>query len=185
MRNLIVVAYPNELQAEQVRLDFLKMQKEYLVELEDAVVAVRKADGKVKLRQMYNLAAGGAVGGGFWGLLIGLIFLNPLLGLVVGAGAGAVAGALGDVGINDNFMKDLTKTLTPGSSALFVLVRSELTDKVLKDLQGTGGRILQTSLSTEDEKKLRDAIESVHKASGSIQSADAPASAADKTASAH
>lgn len=159
MRNLIVVAYDDELKAEAVRLDFLKMQQEYLVDIEDAVVAVRKPDGKVKLRQMYNLAAGGAVGGGFWGLLIGLIFLNPLLGAVVGTGAGAVAGALSDVGINDNFMKDLASKLQPGGSALFVLVRSELTDKMLNELQGTGGKIIKTSLSHEDETKLQSVLD--------------------------
>ena len=78
---------------------------------------------------MYNLTASGAVGGGFWGVLIGLIFMNPLLGLVVGAGAGAVAGALSDVGINDDFMKQLAEKLTPGTSALFVLVDSDLTTR--------------------------------------------------------
>lgn len=155
MRNLIVVAYQNELQAEQVRLDFIRMQKEYLVSLEDAVVVVKKQDGKIKLHQMYNLPLGGAVSGGFWGTLIGLIFLNPLLGLIVGAGTGAVAGALSDVGINDKFMKNLAESLTPGSSALFVLVDSTLTDKVLTELQGTGGKILQTSLSYADEAKLQ------------------------------
>ena len=161
MRNLIVVAYPNEFQAEQVRLDFIRMQKEYLVSLEDAVVVVKKRDGKVKLHQMYNLTLGGAVSGGFWGTLIGLIFLNPLLGLIVGAGTGAAAGALSDVGINDNFMKKLAESLTPGSSALFVLVDSDLTDKVLSELQGTGGKILQTSLSYADEAKLQKVLDDV------------------------
>lgn len=158
MRNLIVVTYDGELKAEEVRLDFLKMQKSYLVSLEDAVVVVKTANGKVKLHQMYHLTASGAVGGGFWGVLIGLIFLNPLLGLVVGAGAGAVAGALSDVGINDDFMKQLGKNLQPGSSALFVLVHSDLTDKVLDELRGTGGTIIQSSLSHEDEAKLQTAL---------------------------
>ena len=160
MRTLIVVAYPNEMQAEQVRLDFLKMQKDYLLDLEDAVVAVVKPNGKVKLRQMYHLALGGAVSGSFWGLLIGLIFLNPLLGLVVGAGTGAVAGALTDVGISDNFMKELAAQLKPGSSVLFVLVRSELTDKVLDELRGTGGVIMQTSLSHDEQSRLQAAMDS-------------------------
>ena len=158
MRKLIVVTYDTELKAEEVRLDFLKMQKSYLVSIEDAVVVVKKQDGKVKLHQMYHLTASGAVGGGFWGVLVGLIFLNPLLGLVVGAGAGAVAGALTDVGINDDFMKQLGENLTPGSSALFVLVDSDLTDKVLDELRGTGGTIIQSSLSHEDEARLQAAI---------------------------
>ncbi|WP_308620832.1 DUF1269 domain-containing protein [uncultured Desulfovibrio sp.] len=163
MSTLIVIVYPDELKAEQVRLDFLKMQKEYLVSLEDAVIAVKKPDGKVKLNQMYNLTLGGAMSGGLWGTLIGLIFLNPLLGLVVGAGAGAVAGALSDVGINDDFMKKLAATITPGSSALFVLVDSAITDKVRAELQGTGGKILQTSLSTPDEEKLQKALDEARK----------------------
>lgn len=158
MQTLIVVTYDTELKAEEVRLDFLKMQKEYLVALEDAVVVVRKPDGKIRLHQMYNLTAGGAISGGFWGTLIGLIFLNPLLGLAVGASAGAIAGALSDVGISDEFMKNLAKQLTPGSSALFVLVNSNITDKVLDALRGTGGVIIQSSLSHADEAKLQEAL---------------------------
>jgi len=95
--------------------------------------------------------------GGFWGSLIGLMFLNPLLGLAVGASAGAVSGALTDVGIDDNFMKDLGATLMLGSSALFVLLRipSTAPDKVLEELKGTGGTILKTSLAHEDEARLQ------------------------------
>ena len=162
MRKLIAVTYDTEFKAEEVRLQFLKMQKSYLVSLEDAVVVEKKQN--VKLHQMYNLTASGAVGGGFWGVLIGLIFMNPLLGLVVGAGAGAVAGALSDVGINDDFMKQLAEKLTPGTSALFVLVDSVLTDKVLDALRGTGGTVLQSSLSHEDEAKLQAALNSARAA---------------------
>ena len=71
MRKLIAVTYDTEFKAEEVRLQFLKMQKSYLVSLEDAVVVEKKQNGKVKLHQMYNLTASGAVGGGFWGGLIG------------------------------------------------------------------------------------------------------------------
>jgi uncharacterized membrane protein len=159
MSDLIVVGYDDMFKAEEVRLKLLKMQKEYLVDLEDAVVAVKKEDGKVKLNQMYHLAASGAVGGGFWGMLIGLIFLNPILGAVVGAGAGAAAGALSDVGIDDDFMKKLADQLQPGTSVLFVLIRKMTADKVLDELSGTGGKVLQTSLSHEDETKLQIALD--------------------------
>ncbi len=158
MSSLVVVAYPSLYQAEEVRLQLLKMQKEYLVDLEDAVIAVRKADGKVKLHQLHNLTAAGAVGGSFWGLLIGLIFLNPLLGVVVGAGAGAVSGALSDVGVNDDFMKNVARQLQPGHSLLFVLFRNITLDKALEELRGTGGTVIQTSLSHEDESRLREAL---------------------------
>ncbi len=129
-----------------------------MIDLEDAVAAVKDGKGKVKLHQIVNLTAAGAASGGFWGMLIGMIFLNPLLGLAVGASAGAVSGALTDVGINDQFMKELAATLTPNSSALFVLVRKVTPDKVLAELKGTGGKILQTSLSHENEAKLQAAL---------------------------
>ena len=158
MSDLIVVGYDDAFKAEEVRLKLLKMQKEYLVDLEDAVVAVKDKDGKVKLRQMYHMAASGAIGGGFWGALIGLIFMMPVLGAVVGAASGAAAGALSGVGIDDDFMKKLAETLTPGSSVLFVLIRKMTEDKVLDELKGTGGKVLQTSLSHDDEAKLNDAL---------------------------
>jgi len=161
MSELVVIGYENEFRADEVRLQLLKMQKDYLIDLEDAVVAVKHADGGVKLHQSYPLPAAGAVGGGFWGLLIGTIFLSPLLGAAVGAAAGAAAGALSDIGINDNFMKELAGTLQPGSSALFVLVRKATPDKVLEAIQGLGGKVLKTSLSHDDEAKLQAALNGV------------------------
>ncbi len=160
MSTLVVIGYDDMYKAEEVRLKLRKLQSEYLIDLEDAVVAVKDTAGKVKLHQAVNLTTAGAVSGGFWGSLIGLIFLNPLLGLAVGAGAGAVSGALTDVGINDQFMKDLATTMTPGSSALFVLVRKATPDKVLAEIKGTGGKVLKTSLSHEDEDKLQAALNS-------------------------
>ena len=158
MSTLVVIGYDDQYKAEEVRLKLRKLQSEYLIDLEDAVVAVKDSAGKVKLHQAVNLTTAGAVSGGFWGSLIGLIFLNPLLGLAVGATAGAVSGALTDLGINDDFMKDLAATMTNGSSALFVLVRKATPDKVLEEIKGTGGKILKTSLSHDDEAKLQDAL---------------------------
>lgn len=160
MSILIVVGYPDIHKAEEVRLQLGKLQRDYLLDLEDAVVVVKNDKGKVKVNQAFNLTAAGAMSGGFWGSLIGLMFLNPLLGLAVGASAGAVSGALTDVGIDDKFMKELGATLTPGSSALFVLLRNPSTapDKVLEELKGTGGTILKTSLSHEDETKIQAAL---------------------------
>ena len=163
MSTLAVIGYDNEFKAEEVRLTLRKLQKEYLIDLEDAVVAVKDTKGKVKLHQAINLTAAGAVGGGFWGSLIGLIFFNPLLGAAIGAAAGATSGALTDVGINDKFMKELAATMTPGSSALFVLVRKATPDKVLAELQGSGGKVLKTSLSHDDETKLQAALSAAKK----------------------
>lgn len=159
MSTLTVIGYNDQFKAEEVRLKLLRMQKEYLIDMEDAVVAIKDQKGKVKLHQIYHLTSAGAASGGFWGALIGLIFLNPLLGLAVGAASGAAAGALSYVGIDDNFMKELASSMQPGSSALFILVRSATEDKVLAELQGTGGKILKTSLSHEDEAKIQTALD--------------------------
>jgi uncharacterized membrane protein len=126
MSTLVVIGYDNEFKAEEVRLTFRKLQKEYLIDLEDAVVSVKDANGKVKLHQAINLTAAGAVGGGFWGSLIGLIFLNPLLGAAVGAAAGAASGALSDVGINDKFMKEMGQDCLIISSSVHILKTSQL-----------------------------------------------------------
>jgi len=158
MSTLVVIAYHNIHQAEEVRLKLRKMQQDYLIDMEDAVVAVKNAAGKVQLHQAVNLTAAGAASGGFWGALIGMIFLNPLLGMAVGASAGALSGKLTDLGINDDFMKQLASELTPGSSALFVLVRKSTPDKVLAEVQGTGGTIIKTSLSEAEEAKLQAAL---------------------------
>ena len=159
MSTLVVIGYDDPFKAQEVRLTLAKMQKDYLIDLEDAVVAVKDEKGKVKLHQAVNVTAAGAVSGGFWGSLIGLIFLNPLLGLAVGATAGAVSGALIDVGIDDKFMKELAGQMNPGTSALFILVRKATPDKVLEEIKGTGGHVLKTSLSHDDEAKLQAALD--------------------------
>ena len=160
MSELIVVTYDDVFQAEEVRLKLLKMQQDYLIDLEDAVVAIKDKDGKIKLRQMYSPTATGAMHGGFWGILVGLLFLNPLMGLVVGSASGAVAGVLTDVGINDDFMKKLAANLDDGKSTLFVLARKVVLDKLIDELEGSGGKVIHTSLTHEDEKKLQEAMES-------------------------
>src|SRR5215467_1973527 len=131
MSTLVVVGYDDPYKAEEIRMKLQKMQAAYLIDMEDAVVAVKNAKGKVKLHQPVNMTAMGAASGGFWGALIGMIFLVPLLGAAVGAAMGAVTGALHDVGINDKFMKDLAATMQPNTSALFVLISKANPERVL------------------------------------------------------
>jgi uncharacterized membrane protein len=150
MSTLVVVGYDDPCKAEEVRLNLWKLQNEYHLDLEDAVVAVKDEKGKIKLHQAVNLTAAGALSGGFWGSLTGLIWLN--------AAAGTASAALADVGIKDHFMKELAATLIPGSSTLFVLLRRRAPEKVLEELKGTGGRILKTSLAHEDEARLQAAL---------------------------
>jgi uncharacterized membrane protein len=158
MSDLVVIAFPSEAKAEEVRHKLLDMQQSYLIELGDAVIAVKHADGRVKLNQLMHPTASGAVSGGFWGLLIGALFLVPVVGAAIGAGAGALSGALSDVGINDNFMKEVAAVLQPDNAALFLLISKMTTDKVLEDLQGVGGTVLRTSFDHTKEQALRDAL---------------------------
>jgi uncharacterized membrane protein len=163
MSTLVVIDYESEVKAEEVRLALLKMQKEFLIDLEDAVVVVRNEKGRVKLRQLHNLTAAGAARGGFWGALIGLLFLNPLFGFALGAAAGAVSGTLANVGIDNNFMKQLGETLKPGTAALFILIRQMTPDKVIAELQKFGGTLIKTNLCNENEATLREALASAEK----------------------
>lgn len=160
MSELIVIAFEDEATGFELRAELVKMQKEYLLELEDAVVATRSAQDDIQLHQAVNLTAAGALGGGFWGTLVGMLFLNPLLGAAVGAGAGALAGRFTDIGINDDFMREVGHAIVPGGSAVFILLRKMTADKVLARLEGfhKRGRVLQTSLSETDEQRLRDAF---------------------------
>ena len=159
MSDLVVIGFDDEYKALEMRAALAKMQKEYLIEMEDVVVVTKNEKGKVKLHQTRNLTAAGAVGGGFWGMLIGMIFFNPLIGAAVGAGAGAISGALADIGISNKFMKELSETFTPGSSALFVLIRKVTPDKVLDQLKGFGGKVIKTSLMADKESDLQAALE--------------------------
>ncbi|HEU4660920.1 MAG TPA: DUF1269 domain-containing protein [Pseudolabrys sp.] len=166
MSSLVVLDFDGIHTADEVLNKLRSMQKEYLIDLEDACVVERDKNGKVHVKQALNLTAVGAAGGGsrgaLWGAIVGLLFLNPLAGMAIGAitgaGAGALAGSLTDYGISDEFIKKLSETIPKESSALFILFRTVNEDKVLPELKGYKPRILRTSLSDEGEKKLRSAL---------------------------
>ena len=159
MSELVVIVFEDENTAFEIRSDLAKLQKEYLIEMEDVVVVTKDEAGKVKLHQAQNLTSAGAVGGSFWGLLIGMIFLNPLLGAAIGAGAGALSGKFIDIGIDDQFIKNLSATFMPGTSALFFLLKKSKADKVLDSLKNYKGKVLKTSLTIDKEEAHRAVLE--------------------------
>ena len=159
MSDLVVTSFNNQFQADEVLITLSKLQKEHLIDLEDAAVVVKKENGSVKVKQAHNLVASGALSGGFWGLLFGTLFFAPLIGVAAGATAGALSGVAADIGIDDRFIKELGETIENGSSALFILVRRATPDRVVDELQPFKGKILRTSLSKEDENELRKALE--------------------------
>lgn len=159
MADLVAITYPDEQTAEAARKRVLELQSEYLISLEDAVVVVKDADGRIKLNQMFNATAAGAASGSFWGFLVGLVFMMPIAGVLLGAAAGALGGKLSDYGINDQFMKNVAASMQPGNAGLFLLIKNMTTDKVVAGLQQFGGTVLRTSLDETKEKELRDALD--------------------------
>jgi len=159
------VGFPTSEEALQVRRELVDIQREQLIALEDAVVVDHDKEGGVHLRQALNLTAAGALGGSFWGALVGLLFLNPLLGAAVGAGLGAASGSLSDLGIDDGFMRELGETLPPGSAALCLLVRDSTPDRLVERLRAHAphARLLRTNLSHTDEERLRQLLEQASK----------------------
>lgn len=156
MSELIAIAYDDLYRAEEVRLTLLR--RKHLVELEDAAVVIKDPKGNVRLSQAFNLTGMGAVSGGFWGLLIGALLLMPWEGAAIGAAAGALGGALTDIGVNDEFMRELGETLRPGTSALFILVRKFNPDRLLAEIAPYGGRVLRTSLTKDQEAELQEVL---------------------------
>ncbi|MEB3241094.1 MAG: DUF1269 domain-containing protein [Synechococcus sp.] len=165
MGQLIVLGFEAPAEAEEVRRELVELQQDHLIALEDAVVVVHHSEGKVELRQALNLTAAGAVSGGFWGSLVGLLFLNPLLGAAVGAGVGATSGALTDLGINDGFMREVGETLKPGTAALCLLVKEATVDRVVEKLRrhAPHARLLSTNLSHTDEDHLKALLDQASK----------------------
>jgi uncharacterized membrane protein len=164
MSDLVIVAFPDEATAFEARAELVKLQKEYLIEMEDVVIVTRSEGGDVQLHQAVNLTASGAMGGGLWGAIIGLLFLNPVVGAAVGAGAGALAGRFTDIGIDDEFLKNVGESLDKGGAAIGVLIRKMTADKVLERLGSlkAKGRVIQTSLSRDAEARLKAHLEAVN-----------------------
>jgi|SRR6516165_619627 len=158
MSDLVAIVYPSEAKAEEVRQRLLKLQREYLITIGDAVIAVKAEDDSIKLNQLVNTTAAGAATGSFWGLLVGLLFMNPLIGVAVGAASGAIGGALTDFGINDQFMKELASSVKKGDAVLFVLIKHMTADKVMNEIKDAGGVVLKTSLDEKKEQILRDTL---------------------------
>jgi uncharacterized membrane protein len=166
MSDLIVLDFDGVGTADEVLNKLRGMQKEHLIDLEDACIVTRNAEGKIHVKQSVNLVGLGASGGMSTGMLVGmlagLLVLNPLAGMVVGglagAGMGALSGSFADYGINDQFIKSLGETIPKNSSALFILVKSSTPDKVLPEIEAFKPRVIKTSLSNEQEAKLKAAL---------------------------
>ena len=163
MATLTAVKFPTAVGADEALQILERLQREEAIRIHDGAI-VSWVDGakKPKTRQLNHLAGSGALGGGFWGLLFGLIFFVPILGLLVGAAMGAASASLADVGIDDDFIKEVREKVTPGTSALFALTSDGVPDKVAEAFQGVEGELLHTNLSSEQEAQLREVFSDAH-----------------------
>ena len=162
MSELIVAAFDDVFKADEVKLALLRLQQEHLIALDDAVVVVKSVSGKVQIKQSYDLTRTGAVQGGIWGFLFGTLISGPVVGLLAGAlsaGVGALSASTVDIGINDDFIHELSRTIQPGTSALFVLASDATGERVIDDLRPFRPRIIHTSLSNDAEARLRAAFD--------------------------
>lgn len=155
MSSLVVLAFDEMDGAEQMRDKLYDFQKRELITLEDAAVVVRNENGRAKVKQAHSLVGAGALGGAFWGMLIGLLFFAPWLGLIAGAAGGALSGKLGDIGIDDSFIKEVSDAIQPGQSALFLLVRNAQLERIVAETDEEF-EIIETNLSPDEETQLRE-----------------------------
>jgi uncharacterized membrane protein len=145
--------------ADAVLLKLEQLQSRGLIELHDsAVVSWPEGRKKPWTRESESATGRGALGGGFWGLLFGLIFFVPLLGAAIGAATGALVGSLREVGISDDFIREVREKVTPGTSALFLLSSDAVYDKIAPELPDIKAELISTNMSEEQEAQLRQAF---------------------------
>jgi uncharacterized membrane protein len=152
--SLIVVSFDAEKDALQVLSDLQSPRWQSFIDLEDAAVVTHDKKTHVKIVQSFDLVKAGAIAGGFWGLLIGLLLVNPVVGVLAGSVAGAIGGASVDIGISDDFIRDLGKSLKEGTSALFILAHEISLGELSKEVDAFHGKIIKTDLKISDKSEI-------------------------------
>ena len=158
MSELMVLGFENELEADRFGLKLAEMQKDMIVQLQDAAEVVRDADGKPHVKHGHDRVGAGAMGGAFWGMLFGLLFFVPFLGLAIGAAWGALFGKLGKTGIDQKVLQEMGDAVPPGKAGWFLLIGQMTEDKFLAAVQGTGAKLVRSNLTEEQEQQLKHAF---------------------------
>jgi len=155
---MVVLAFDGVDTGSNVKNRLIELNNQFLLKLDQVVEVVRKPDGEIKIKEEPRLTGVGAVSGAFWGLLMGLIFLVPVAGFIIGSVSGAVAGHFAKYGISKEYMKEIDAAIQPGQSALFLLVDNVKADRVIPMLTEFHPKVLRTSLSADQEAKLKEAF---------------------------
>jgi uncharacterized membrane protein len=158
MSELMVLGFENELEADRFGIALAQMQKDMIVQLQDAAEVVRDPDGKPHVKHGHSLVGVGAMGGAFWGMLFGLLFFVPFLGLAIGAAMGGLFGKLGKTGIDKQVLEQMGDAVPPGKAGWFLLIGQMTEDKFLAAVKGTGAKLVRSNLTEEQEKDLKNAF---------------------------
>ena len=158
MSDLIAIGYPDEATAEAAADEARQLAKDLIIEPDAIAVIARDKEGKYHVHTSHHLVGAGATWGMFWGLLFGVLFFVPVAGIAIGAGLGALMGKVSKSGIDRQFEDQVRGMLTPGTSALFLMVEKVTPDKAIEAMSKYGGTVLKTSLSKEGEKDLQEAL---------------------------
>ena len=158
MSEMIVLGFDNEAAADEFGVKLAEMQKDMIVQLQDAAMVVRDEDGKPHVKHGHGLVGAGALGGAFWGMLFGLLFFVPFLGLAIGAAFGALGGKLGKTGMDKAVLEQMGDAVPPGKAGWFLLIEKMTEDKFLESIAGTNAKVVRTNLSHEQEAELKEAF---------------------------
>jgi len=158
MSELMVLGFENEMEADRFGVTLAQMQKDMIVQLQDAAEVVRDLDGKPHVKHGHSLVGAGALGGAFWGMLFGLLFFVPFLGLAIGAAMGGLFGKLGKTGMNKEVLEQMGDAVPPGKAGWFLLIGQMTEDKFLAAVTGANATLVRSNLTEEQEKDLKHAF---------------------------
>src|SRR6201994_605635 len=166
MADLIAIGYPDETTADAAADEARRLAADLIIQPDAIAVIVRDKDGSYHVHTTHHAVGGGATWGMFWGFLFGLLFFIPVLGMVIGAGMGALMGKFAKTSIDKQFQEQVRGLITPGTSALFLMIEKVTPDKAVDAMSKYGGTVLKTALSRDDEKELQDALHGGQAAAG-------------------
>ena len=158
MSEMMVLGFENEMEADRFGLKLAELQRDMIVQLEDAAEVVRDPDGKPHVKHGSHLVGAGALGGAFWGMLFGMLFFVPFLGLAFGAAMGALMGKAGKTGIKHAVLEQMGDAVPPGKAGWFLLIGQMTEDRFMESIAGSNAKVVRTNLSKEDEEELKAAF---------------------------
>ena len=158
MPDLIAIGYRDTTTAVKAMDEVAHLAQDLVIQPDAVAAVIRNDDGKFRTITNQHEVGAGATWGLFWGMLFGILFFVPVFGMVFGVGLGAIMGKITKSSIDKGFQDQIKDALTPGTSALFLIVEQMTTDKALEALGQFGGTVLKTSLSKEAEAELQEAL---------------------------